>query len=166
LPINDLAVMASSAAASWTDMRNCRIPNAIPAALCAIGAVFAAHDGIFALLTFMGILVLVLVAGTFAHASGLLGGGDVKLLAASCATLGIHDTSVFLLATLVAGGALALIIAARRGRLRATFSNISALAMPMFAGVRPAPLAQGSKMPFALAIFAGALVTTLLHVTR
>ncbi len=161
--LTDLAVLASSVAASWTDVRVSRIPNAIPATLCAIGAIAAAHEGIFALLTFAGVLVFVLIAGTLVHANGMLGGGDVKLIAASCATLGVHDATTFVLATLLAGGVLALMVAALRGRLRSTFSNISALATPMLAGVRPAPLQNGTKTPYALAILAGALTVTLLH---
>jgi Flp pilus assembly protein protease CpaA len=160
---NDLAVLGASAAAACTDVRNGRIPNAIPAALCVIGAIVTAHEGIWGLLPFTGVLVFVLLAGTLAHASGLLGGGDVKLIAVACATLGIHDAQVFLPATFVAGGALALIFATSRGRLRTTFSNISTLAMPMLAGVRPPRLVHGTKMPYGVAIFAGALVAAFLH---
>lgn len=163
MPFSDLAVLCASAAAAWTDVRNRRIPNALSAALCAAGAIAAAHEGIWALMPFAGILVLVLVAGTFAHANGVLGGGDVKFLAAACATLGARDAIVFLLATLVAGGVLALIVAAGQRRLRATLSNVATLALPMLAGVRPAPLRQGTKMPYALAILAGALATTFFH---
>lgn len=166
MALNDLAVLGVSAAAACTDVRYGRIPNVLPAALCVVGAIVTVHEGIFGLLAFAGVLVFVLIAGTFAHASRLLGGGDVKLLAASCATLGLHDTPIFLLATLLAGGVLGLAIAARRGRLRATVSNISTLALPMLAGVRPVPLQSGTKMPYGLAIFAGALTIALLHFTR
>ena len=164
--LNDLAVLAVCAAAACTDMRYGRIPNVLPAALCVAGAIVTAHEGIFGLLAFAGVLVLVLIAGTFAHASRLLGGGDVKLIAASCATLGIHEIPIFLLATLLAGGVLGLSIAALRGRLRATVTNISTLALPRLAGVRPTSPHGGTKMPYALAIFAGALTTVLLHFTR
>jgi Flp pilus assembly protein protease CpaA len=163
--LTDLAVLGASSVAAWTDMRNRRIPNALSAALCAGGAIVNAHEGIWPFLTFAGVLVLVLFAGTLAHANGMLGGGDVKFLAAACATLGAHDAVIFLLATVIAGGILGLIVATTHGRLRATFSNIVTLALPMFAGVRPVALQSGTKMPYALAILAGALVITLLHLS-
>lgn len=163
MTINDLAVLGASGAAACTDVRNGRIPNVLPAALCVAGAIVTAHEGIWELLPFTGVLVFVLLAGTFAHANGMLGGGDVKLLAAACATLGVHGAIMFLPATLAAGGVLALIFATMRGRLRITFSNLSTLALPLLSGVRPAPLQHGTKMPYALAILAGAITITLLH---
>lgn len=157
-----ITVSAASVAASWFDVRTNRIPNAIPAALALAGAVEALRQGMAAFVTFAAILVLLLAAGTLLHSAGTVGGGDVKLIAASCATLGVRDGALFLGATLLAGGALAFTYAAAQGRLRETIVNVSAIALPLFAGVRPAPLHSKTKMPYALAIAAGSLAIVIL----
>lgn len=115
------------------------------------------------MLTFACVLAALLIAGTCVHAAGLAGGGDVKFLAAACATLGVHDGTVFLAATLVAGGVLAMGTAAWSGRLRETVVNVRAMTLPLFAGVRPAAISSGVTMPYALAFLGGALVVTLTH---
>lgn len=167
MSFTDLAVVSACAAAAYTDMRSHRIPNALPAALCIAGAIAAAREGPLTLLTFVGILALLLLAGTLLHAGGFVGGGDVKLIAAASATFGLHDSVPFLAATLAAGGVLALVIAFMHGRLRRTIVNVGALALPLFAGVRPAPISTtGTKMPYALAILAGAVAVAVLHLTQ
>lgn len=157
------AALLASALAAFTDLRSHRIPNAIPIALTACGLLFTAFADPIGIFAFVAIAVGVLVAGTLLHARGLLGGGDVKLFAAVAATLGPHDLLLLTAATLVAGGALGLAFAAARGRLRATATNIHALALPMLAGVRPTAVSDGTPMPYALAIFAGALVVAFTH---
>lgn len=163
----DLAVLCTSAVAAFIDVRSHRIPNALTAALGIIGAIAAtASGGPRSFVAFAGILIALLAVGTLLHGNGLIGGGDVKLIAVSAATLGMHDAPVFLTATVLTGGVLAIAIAARMRTLRTTLSNLQAFALPAFAGVRPLPIASGTKMPYALAIFGGALVVTLLHIPR
>lgn len=158
-----LAVLAASAAAAYTDIRSGRIPNALCIAVSAAGVISAARVGPQAMLSFAGILAALLLVGALVHAAGLAGGGDLKFLAAACATLGIHDGTIFLFATLFAGGVLAVGTAARHGRLRETVASVQAIALPLFAGVRPVMVASGVKMPYAIAFLCGALVLTIVH---
>ncbi len=145
-------------------MRVQRIPNPLPAALAVFGALVALREGLVAFGAFAAILIVLLAAGTFLHGAGALGGGDVKLIAAVCATLGVHDGAIFLVSTVLAGGVLGLAVATLQGRLRESLANISAVALPLAAGVRPAPIQSSTKMPYALAIACGALTITILVV--
>lgn len=159
----EILVLVASAAAAYTDVRTHRIPNALPIALCTAGAIATAvrdwHDlGMFAILA-----IAVLLLGTVLHSLRFLGGGDVKFIAAASATYGIHDAPAFVLATILAGGVIALIYATARGRLAQTVTNLQSMALPALAGVRPTPIEHGTKMPYALAIFAGAIVVALMH---
>ena len=156
-------VLFACAAAAWSDLRTQRIPNVIPIALALSGAMFAASAGWQSLLTFAGIAVVVFLGGATLFSMRLLGGGDVKLLAAAGAALGPHDLAPFLLGTVLCGGAIGIVVAALRGRLHATVVNLQAMALPMLAGGPLAPVSQGTKMPYGLAIFAGALIASGLH---
>lgn len=160
----DLVVLSASAVATVTDVRTRRIPNAVVAALCTAGAALCLRQGPSHLLVFAAILIVALLAGTLAHASGIVGGGDVKFISAATATLGLHDAPLFLAATFAAGGVLALVVALQRGELRATLRNVVFLTTPLLAGVRPAPLTAGTKIPYSLAFLSGALAVTIAHV--
>lgn len=153
-----LVVIASVIAAVF-DVRTRRIPNALAIALFAAGLAVNAAAG----LAFAGIDVAVtaavLVLGTVAFTLRLIGGGDIKLLAAACGALGFPACAVLLAFTFICGGVIALGVSFARGNVRSTISNVKGLAMPMFAGVRPTPLKGGTSMPYALAICAGALLT-------
>ena len=158
-------VLLACAAAAWTDLRSRRIPNAIPLCLAAAGAVLAARGGWPELATFAAIgaafaaIGVALVAiGTPLFALRLLGGGDVKLFAASAATLGLGELPTFALATLLCGGVLGIVVAGLHGRLRATLANVGAMAVPMISGTPVPRLDGGLKMPYAVAIFAGATI--------
>jgi prepilin peptidase CpaA len=108
-------------------------------------------------------VLAVIVAGTFAFSLKLIGGGDVKLLAVAAGTLGYPAGGMFLLFTLLCGGFVAIAFSALRGRLRATFANVRLLALPLFAGAAPLRPQTGLAMPYAVAIFGGALCTALLN---
>lgn len=154
-------VVAASLLAAVSDVRTRKIPNLLVGALLVAGVALNATGGWKPVALDLLIAVLVLIAGTFAFSLKLIGGGDVKLLAAAAGTLVYPDCVAFLFFTLISGGFIAVIYAALRGRLRATFANVQAMALPVFAGVRPAR-PDGTPMPYALAILAGALCTALL----
>lgn len=166
MQITDFMVLMATAAAAFADLRSRRIPNSLPIALAAAGLTATLVVDPRNALAFAAILVTALVLGTMLHARSLIGGGDVKLMAVAAATYGLHDAALFLGATILAGGVLALAVAAIRGRLRATVANLAAFTVPMLAGVRPTGIVNGTKMPYALAIFAGSLFLTLVHATR
>lgn len=107
-----LAAIALFAAAALTDTRTRRIPNLLPAALALLGAVrivvaLAAGGGAAAAAVDLGVTLAVFAAAAVAFGFGLLGGGDAKLLAAGALWLGAGAAGPFLLATVLAGGLLA-----------------------------------------------------------
>lgn len=154
-------VLTACLLAAFTDLRSRRIPNALVVALFACGLSVNAFAGWQHAALDVAIVIAVLVAGTFAFSLRLLGGGDVKLLAAAAGTLGLPSAPTFIVATLLCGGVIALLYSALRGRLAATLENLKGLALPVFAGAAPPRLQTGTPMPYALAIFAGASFTAI-----
>ena len=87
-----------------------------------------------------------------------MGAGDVKLMAAAGAWLAWPQAVIALLASLVAGGVIALIVAARRRVLwnavrGAALTGATILART--AAPAPMPITTGVRFPFALAVLAG-----------
>ena len=156
------AVLCASLAAAVTDLRARRIPNAIVIALLLCGLALSALHGFKSVAIDLGIVLIVLLSGTVAFSLRLIGGGDVKLLAAAAGTLGYPSCITFVLFTLVCGGVLAVAISAIRGRLGETFANVQIMALPVFAGARPIRPQQSISMPYALAVFAGAMCTAVI----
>lgn len=154
-------VLLASLFAAISDLRTRRVPNALVGALFVSGLGLSAFSGWQSVLADLAIVAIVIVAGTFAFSLKLIGGGDIKLLAAAAGTLGYPSGGNFLVLTLLCGGVVAVAFSAMRGRLSATFSNVRAMALPVFAGAAPARPQAGLAMPYAVAIFAGALCTAL-----
>ena len=107
-----LAAVGLFAAAAVTDSRSRRIPNALPAGLALLGlvrmaAALAAGAGAGAVAADLAAAMAVFAAGAVAFRFGLLGGGDAKLIAAGALWLGAAALGPFLLATVLAGGVLA-----------------------------------------------------------
>lgn len=158
------------AAAGVSDIRTRRIPNALTfgAAACGLAAHLLAggwHGALFSLggwgLGLAAFLPLFLLGG--------MGAGDVKLLAAVGAWLGPAGAGWTALYAAIAGGAMALVMALGRGYLKTAFANLWSLA-GYWRAVGPRPYdgltlqsAAGPRLPYALAIAAGAVVTVWLH---
>jgi prepilin peptidase CpaA len=156
-------VLVIAAIAAYTDVRTRRIPNALPAALLAAGVTLHALHGWQSAAISIGLFLGVFAFGTFLFSFKLIGGGDVKLMAAAAAALGWPDTAVFLLYTMVAGGLLGVALSVAHGRLRPVCDNVKAIVLQLVSGVRPAPLSSSAvgTMPYGLAIFAGAATLAL-----
>jgi prepilin peptidase CpaA len=130
-------------AASCCDVLRLRIPNLIPAALVVLfalhallaGGVQAPLDHLLA----MGLTLLILLP---LFALNMLGGGDVKLLAAVALWLGMNKLAALLILVGIVGGVFALVWLAIRWVIRA--------------GVRgrelPHSLQAHAPLPFALPI--------------
>jgi prepilin peptidase CpaA len=156
-------VLVASLLAAISDVRTRRIPNALPIALLVCGLAANAFIGWQAAAIDIAIVVAVLFAGSVAFSFRLIGGGDVKLLAAAAGALDYPSAVSFILFTLVCGGVLAVAFSATRGRLGATIANVQSMALPLFSGVRPVRPQDSIAMPYALAIFAGAACTAIIN---
>lgn len=106
--------LAILAAAALCDARWRIIPNALPLALAAGGAVVAVAAGWPSGLWSALAALAVFAGGVALFALGAMGGGDVKLAAALTLWLPPDHVAAFLLLTSLAGGALALAVAAWR----------------------------------------------------
>jgi len=156
--------LAIALAASVLDVQQHRIPNWINYPTMVGGVLLRIYFyGWHGLLTALG---GILVAGGLVfvfYAVHALGGGAVKLLAALGAMVGPYDAINILLATGIAGGILALVYSAYRGRIRATLANVGSLmSFHAWAGLRSHPdlnldNPEALRMPYGLAIAAGTL---------
>lgn len=102
-----LCIVAALAYAAWSDLTTRIIPNRACVAILAAGITARAIAGATPLawsLGFSALLFCILVA---AHARGILGGGDVKLISATAIALPPAGAVLFLSATALAGGGLA-----------------------------------------------------------
>jgi prepilin peptidase CpaA len=96
---------------------------------------------------------------------GWLGGGDVKLIAASAGALGYPDVLPFLLYTALGGGVLAIAIATATGTLRPVLGATAGILRPfVYKGTAaPEPSARSIKLPYGVAIAFGAGLVALSH---
>ena len=98
-----------------------------------------------------------------------MGAGDVKLIAAEACLLGLPSAGSLLLYTALNGGVMALALAIQRGRLRQTLANVLVLTSHHTrSGLQPHPElnvlnANTLRLPYALAIASGCLLTLLLQ---
>lgn len=137
--------------AALNDLTTFTIPNWISLAL--IVAFYPAALAVGAPLGFIGMATLVgfvaLLIGMAMFAMNWIGGGDAKLFAATALWMGWPGVLPFLLATAVAGGALALILLQMRShRMRPLFER-----GPPWVN----RLATSPDAPYGLAIAVGAL---------
>ena len=98
----------------------------------------------------LAVAVAALLIGMGLFALNLLGGGDVKLMAAACLWLGLAGSGVFVLATAVVGGVFSLALLVSRAWLQP------------YVGAGPGWLVQlmepKGHIPYGVAIAIGALV--------
>jgi prepilin peptidase CpaA len=146
LALSVLAI-AVFAAAAITDSLRRRIPNLLSAALALLGAArialaLAAGGGAAALCLDVLAASAIFVLAAFGFRFGMLGGGDVKLLAAGVLWLGAAALLPYLAATALAGGLLAVLFVAWR------------MARP------PSARGSGPSLPYGVAIAAGGILTT------
>jgi len=174
-----LLLFALLGAAVMHDVRARRIPNAIvfPGALAAIAlhallpggqGLFGVPMGGYGVLSSLGGLALGLAVLMPMYALRLMGAGDVKLLAMVGAFVGAGDILAVAVATLLAGGVLALGWAMWQGSLRQLLGN--ALQMVLHSGlngltggslgVQP-PAAASGRLPYAVAIAVASVACVL-----
>jgi prepilin peptidase CpaA len=139
--------------AAAEDAARLRISNYTSVAVLVLALVAVALEGFSpALWENAVVFVAVLVVGTFLFGRGILGGGDVKLLAVVCLWFDLRGSLGLLTSVMIAGGILALLILAARMFTSNKTNN------------RIAVLNKNAGIPYGIAIAAGALIT--LAVTR
>lgn len=151
--------VAGSTAAAVVDLRTRRVPNALTMGMAAAGIALAAmRAGPWGLTASVAGCVVGAVLMLPGHVLGGTGAGDVKLLAASGALLGPAPTFHAFVATVIAGGVLALAVATRRGRLRRTLDATRRLALADGAVAEIEDANAGNRFAYAPAIAVGVIV--------
>jgi prepilin peptidase CpaA len=156
-------IVAGAAVAAAIDLRTRRVPNALNAALAAIGLALAAAgvSGVSMAAAAAGLgvgLALMLPGFLF----GATGAGDVKLFAAMGTLVGPAPMVRAFVFTAIAGGLLAVAFAARRGILQRTLGRTVVLVASggANAAVIEAPIAN-NRFPYAPAIAVGCVIAAL-----
>jgi len=144
-------------AACWADVATRRIPDSLPAALVLLGLGQAVLAGGFLAASIAGLGSL--LAGWVLWKRGLLGGGDVKLLAGAATIAGPAGLPALAFGTAVLGGVLALpfLLARRPGLVLAPAGRAAG---PLRRGLRAERrrLRRGGPLPYAVAIAGGTAV--------
>jgi prepilin peptidase CpaA len=136
------------AVAAYSDVQTRRIPNALAATVAAVGLARMAINGDFPAVFFtLGASVTIFFATFLLFWRGLLGGGDVKLIAATALLVGYGDLFAFLFEMSVCGALVALAVFARH-ELAARRATVPALQGPR---ERPARLTVPYGVPIAAA---------------
>ncbi|HVL22367.1 MAG TPA: prepilin peptidase [Amaricoccus sp.] len=143
-----LAALALLVAAATTDALDRRIPNTLSVGLALVGLARIALDlatggAALPVAADLAAAAAVFALGATGFRFGLIGGGDVKLLAAAALWLGAAALLPFLMATALAGGLLA-------------------VAFLVVALLRRDGAGPGGKvaLPYGIAIAAGAILAT------
>jgi prepilin peptidase CpaA len=165
-----LVAVAIATLACMTDLKSRRIPNVLTFGASAAGFVYhGLTGGVLAVGDSASGWMAGLLIFIVPFALRGLGGGDVKLLAALGAWVGPLDALWIGLYTGVAGGLLALIVAASTGYLRRALANVRLLLTHWrVAGLTALPeltLQDGAapKLAYALPILLGTVVMTWLR---
>jgi prepilin peptidase CpaA len=148
------------AMAAFEDFRRLIIPNAVPAGLCALWPlhlVTAPGLGLAAGAAAAGCAVAVFLAGAVLFSRGLLGGGDVKLLAAATLWAGPAGTPILLVLTGLLGGLLCLFALSPLGQIAIIASGQAVLDRTGGAAADKRP----AIVPYGVAIAAAALIVTI-----
>jgi prepilin peptidase CpaA len=162
-PIVVAAVAGSGGAGAIIDMRSRRLPNVLTGAVATLGLLLAATRlGPVSLPGALAGCAIGLVVLLPAHVIGATGAGDVKFLAALGTLLGPKGVLMAFLYSALAGGALAVVVALSRRRLKDTLERTA-----MFVTTRGANLADiersssDNRFAYAPAIAIGALTAAL-----
>lgn len=155
--------------ATWHDATERRIPNRVVLAGALVALGLSALPGGIGLVSALGGLATGLAVWLPLYVVRVLGAGDVKLMAAVGAFTGFSGVLGVSLATLVAGGVLALVWALRHGALGNVLRNLRTGVWLGWGQLANGRLPQAvdmpvtaQRMPYAVAIAAGALVQLLL----
>jgi prepilin peptidase CpaA len=156
-------LIAGAGAGAAIDIRTRRIPNVITlgTAVAGLGLATAGLSGISPASSTLGLLLglLLMLPG---HVFGATGAGDVKLMAAIGAVLGLERIVQAFLFTAIAGGVLAIVVAIANGRFGVTVRRTGRLmAAPGDASREIEATGADNRFAYGPAIFAGSVLAAL-----
>lgn len=166
LEIHVVFLLVALATATWVDIREHRIPNAIVTS----GLVVAfMYHGLSPFGQGMSFAIAGLAVGISAlmplYVMGTMGAGDVKLMGMVGAYLGTAALLNAVLATMIAGGVLSIVASAYKHALPQLVGNLRTMLIQRDirrmggAGSEPLPAPPSvGKLPYAVAIAAGTAV--------
>lgn len=169
-----LALFALLAVAAVSDWRSYRIPNWLTfgGALFALvyGTLAARTPAVGAASAFGGLGIGFAAMVPF-YVIGIMGAGDVKLMAMAGAFIGPEQTLMAVLFTFMGGGVAAMAFAIHRRRVGHMLANVKDAAQGVMfsgiAGIRPSGRIDASlsigKLPYGICIAAGTAIEVLAH---
>ena len=151
-----VATIVAMGSGAIIDALTRRIPNLLTLATAALGVTLAAvgvsHVTVAQSLAGLLLGMLLMLPG---YVLGATGAGDVKLLGAAGAVLGVALVPFAFLYTAIAGGAFALVVAVRRRRFAATVRGLRLVPVPV-------PGRAGDRFfPYGPAIAVGCVLAAL-----
>jgi prepilin peptidase CpaA len=149
------------AMAALEDFRRLIIPNVVPAGLCALWPLHlltAPGQGLAAGAAAAGCAMVIFLAGAVLFFRGVLGGGDIKLLAAATLWAGPAGTPTLLVLTGLLGGLLSVFVLTPLGRITTAASGQAVLDRT---GGGAADDKRPVVVPYGVAIAAAALIVTI-----
>jgi prepilin peptidase CpaA len=159
--------------AAFKDLRERRIPNRLTAGLALLWPIYVlASPTAVAWLAALGLAAVMLLIGLALFARGLIGGGDVKLIAAVSLWAGPEHFVPFMLLTALTGGALSLLTMWYRRWGGAIEAHLAALGLATPGGPRGVlPEAQSAvttdspdlaaTLPYGIAIAVGGIAVAI-----
>ena len=156
-------VLAGTGAGAAIDLSTRRVPNLLTASIAATGLALATTGlGRVDVAAAVAGCVLALLLMLPGYLLGGTGGGDVKLFAATGTLLGPTGTIWAFVFTLIAGGAIALLVAAYRGRLLFTLRRSAVLVATAGANASEIKTGDsGNRFAYAPAITVGAVLAAV-----
>ena len=162
--------------AAYGDLRRRRIPNWLTLSLAIAGLLAAGPRVDLTLAQSAAGMGIGLLIPFVLFALGMLGAGDVKLLAAIGAWMGPADIVLVLLCSAMAGGVLAMLVALATRQIGSTLRNTALVSVNLVTtrqtGFVPAahaarsPELRAATLPYALAILVGLLATQGMLILR
>lgn len=138
--------------AGLTDLTSMKIPNWVSGLLVLIFVPAALLAGLplSDILAHLGVAICALLVGMLMFALRWLGGGDAKLMAATCLWLGFEGSGIFVIYTALVGGLLGLGLLLARQHVRPF--------LPTGPGWIATLMEPKGDIPYGVAIAAGALL--------
>jgi prepilin peptidase CpaA len=155
------------------DIKSRRIPNNLTLSTFVLGVALhvALNGGRGLLSSLAGALICGTIFLVFYLAGGM-GAGDVKLIAAVGAAVGLPHVTYLLVFTSLSGGAMAMAMAVMHGRLKETLFNVGALtahhARQGFTPHQELNVTNKTtlRLPYGVAIACGTLLTFYIQITQ